>query len=63
MLSEDYRYLHPVLRIRMSVATPSRLPQGQIYLDLYSYLSSKQRVKCKVHPCTGTEALYRPYGP
>jgi len=19
--------------------------------------------KCKVHPCTGTEALYRPYGP
>jgi len=18
---------------------------------------------CKVHPCTGTEALYRPYGP
>jgi len=20
-------------------------------------------VKGKVHPCTGTEALYRPYGP
>ena len=21
------------------------------------------RVKVKVHPCTGTEAVYRPYGP
>jgi len=21
------------------------------------------KVKGKVHPCTGTEALYRPYGP
>jgi len=20
-------------------------------------------IKCKGHPCTGTEALYRPYGP
>ena len=23
----------------------------------------KGKVKVKVHPCTGTEALYRPYGP
>ena len=23
----------------------------------------KSNKKCKVHPCTGTEALYRPYGP
>jgi len=46
----DHHYLHPLLRIRMSVATlslhhtPSWLTQGQIYLDLDSYLSSKQRV-------------------
>ena len=29
-------------------------------LKLYIYSSYK---KSKVHPCTGTEALYRPYGP
>jgi len=23
----------------------------------------EEKVKVKVHPCTGTEALYRPYGP
>jgi hypothetical protein len=26
-------------------------------------LSAKTDGKGKVHPCTGTEALYRPYGP
>jgi len=26
-------------------------------------ISSTRKVKGKVHPCTGTEALYRPYGP
>ena len=26
-------------------------------------LSSDTFMKGKVHPCTGTEALYRPYGP
>ena len=25
--------------------------------------SNVDKVKGKVHPCTGTEALYRPYGP
>jgi len=29
-------------------------------LGCYAAYSSK---KGKVHPCTGTEALYRPYGP
>ena len=29
-------------------------------LDLHSKETGK---KGKVHPCTGTEALYRPYGP
>jgi len=24
---------------------------------------TKKEVKVKVHPCTGTEALYRPYNP
>jgi hypothetical protein len=57
-VSEDHLYLHPLPRIRMSVALPyhtipyhtipyhrpSRLTQCQIYFDLYSYLSSKQRV-------------------
>ena len=28
-----------------------------------SLLTSSVVVKGKVHPCTGTEALYRPYGP
>ena len=26
-------------------------------------VTTKIKVKFKVHPCTGTEALYRPYGP
>jgi len=30
---------------------------------LYLNSSTKPSVKGKVHPCTGTEALYRPYGP
>jgi hypothetical protein len=28
-----------------------------------SYLITYLLKKGKVHPCTGTEALYRPYGP
>jgi hypothetical protein len=27
------------------------------------HVSVLEKVKCTVHPCTGTEALYRPYGP
>jgi len=27
------------------------------------YPKHEVKVKGKVHPCTGTEALYRPYGP
>jgi hypothetical protein len=26
-------------------------------------LVEEGKIKGKVHPCTGTEALYRPYGP
>jgi len=26
-------------------------------------LEFKKKIKGTVHPCTGTEALYRPYGP
>ena len=25
-----------------------------------TFLTEKGKVKCEVHPCTGTEALYRP---
>ena len=28
-----------------------------------NYLEVRSKGKGKVHPCTGTEALYRPYGP
>jgi len=32
--------------------------------QLGQYLSAFERIgKGKGHPCTGTEALYRPYGP
>jgi hypothetical protein len=27
------------------------------------YIYDISRLRVKVHPCTGTEALYRPYGP
>ena len=30
---------------------------------LYTIEYNWGKVKGKVHPCTGTEALYRPYGP
>ena len=29
----------------------------------YIDATNKVKVRGKVHPCTGTEALYRPYGP
>jgi hypothetical protein len=29
----------------------------------YDQQNGKGKDKGKVHPCTGTEALYRPYGP
>jgi hypothetical protein len=29
----------------------------------YCLHTTMRRGKCKGHPCTGTEALYRPYGP
>ena len=32
-------------------------------LQKYYELSESQKGKCKVHRCTGTETLYRPYGP
>ena len=35
---------------------------GRLVLTLYCLLQGKA-VGCSVHPCTGTEALYRPYGP
>jgi len=31
--------------------------------DFNSYLKGKGKCKGKGHPCAGTEALYRPYGP
>jgi hypothetical protein len=27
------------------------------------FLKYGEKIKGKAHPCTGTEALYRPYGP
>ena len=41
------------LRRGMSVNTFPTFPSSQEWVHC----------KCKVHPCTGTEALYRPYGP
>ena len=39
-------------------------PQKDIILSDISHRSlSIGKGKGKVHPCTGTEALYRPYGP
>jgi hypothetical protein len=32
-------------------------------ISLFLYRRSKKKKKGKVHPWTGTEALYRPYGP
>jgi len=30
---------------------------------MFGYEREELKGKGKVHPCTGTEALYRPYGP
>jgi len=35
----------------------------QLGLDRRASSLSNGKGKGKVHPCTGTEALYRPYGP
>ena len=37
----------------------------RIFLQELRYIRSKGKGKSKgkMHPCTGTEALYRPYGP
>jgi len=38
--------------------------QLQLSLDVFfNVLSYKRRGKGKAHPCTGTEAIYKPYGP
>jgi len=45
--------LHPVLKVKDNstcIFTASLCPHGL-------------KIKGKVHPCSGTEALYRPYGP
>jgi len=34
-----------------------------VLVNRVEYKKHKKRSKGKVHPCTGTEALYRPYGP
>jgi predicted permease len=42
------------------------LPPGDKLTAVNKYIISYQNslyVGLKVHPCTGTEALYRPYGP
>ena len=33
------------------------------YIDGFGPPVTEGKGKSKVHPCTGTEALYRPYGP
>jgi hypothetical protein len=46
-----------------------KMALGQVYIPVpYSTIHQRRdviltQVKSKVHPCTGTEALYRPYGP
>ena len=34
-----------------------------MYCSSFSWDLIYNRIKGKVHPCTGTDALYRPYGP
>ena len=41
---------------------------GKVIFDILNWFSVSHQIewnKCKgkVHPCTGTEALYRPYSP
>ena len=38
------------------------LRKTQPYILIYVDWSSRKNGKGKGHPCTGTEALYRPYG-
>jgi len=33
-----------------------------VIIEVHNF-SKSSKVKGKVHPCTGTETLYRPYGP
>ena len=46
-----------------------KLALGQVYIPVpYSPIHQRRdviltQVRCKVHPYTGTEAIYRPYGP
>jgi len=44
------------------VSASKGLHQANIYKNL-KVLVHIVKGKGKVHPCTGTEALYRPYGP
>jgi hypothetical protein len=37
--------------------------KGLIERKLLVYTVRINKIKGTVHPCTGTEALYRPYGP
>jgi hypothetical protein len=34
-----------------------------VFLSLVYMHSNLKRKKVQVHPCAGTEAVYRPYGP
>ena len=43
--------------------SPSLLSEKFLFLKRIQRDTIKNVHKNKVHPCTGTEALYRPYGP
>jgi len=46
------------------VAKRSHYTAGLEYLLMYYFMKKNvNKRKVKVHPCTDTEALYRPYGP
>jgi hypothetical protein len=56
------RHFPHVSRMRVKSLT-LRLLMAHIYIYIYIYIYDISHLRVKVHPCTGTEALYISYGP
>jgi len=56
--------LNPICRLLALLAPHHIFHVNGLRVKYYYYAGERHSIhKAKVHPCTGTEAQYRPYGP
>ena len=66
-MQEDCLHDNSLLNKEVNSYVSSEKLYSDIYIYIYIYIyifnESSFAKESKVHPCTGTETLYRPYGP